>query len=162
MDYVASMEPPPSSAGALKSTSSYNPQLRGQVTLFMSSNGETSQRHPGLWAARHQTMHQNIKSVHPHWTPIFWYERWGNVSARRGSSPSNLHLFVPVLLVPHWCNDKVIWKKQLIYHLLLFQLFKLTPKHNTFAQITSYNSFNTTNKLFVIDKRDYILRYDWT
>lgn len=80
MDYVASMEPPSSSAGALKSTSSHNPRLRGQVTLFMSSNGETSQRHPPLWAARHQTMHQNIKSIHPHCTPIFYDERCLNVS----------------------------------------------------------------------------------
>lgn len=48
MDYVASMEPPSSSAGALKSTSSHNPQLRGQVTLFMFCSGETSQRHPPL------------------------------------------------------------------------------------------------------------------
>lgn len=77
MDYVASMEPPSSSAGALKSTSSHNPRLRGQVTLFMSCNLETSQRRPPLWAARHQTMHQNIKSIHPHCIPVFWDERWG-------------------------------------------------------------------------------------
>lgn len=83
MDYVASMEPPSSSAGALKSTSSHNPQLWGQVTLFMSSNGETSQRPPPLWAARHQTMHQNIKSIHPHCIPVFWDERYGrNESAQ--------------------------------------------------------------------------------
>lgn len=93
MDYVASMEPPSGSAGALKSTSSPNPQLRGQVTLFMSSNGETSQRPPPLCAAHHQTMHQNIKSIHPHCIPIFRDERYG----RKCKSP--LHPTVEIYIL---------------------------------------------------------------
>lgn len=71
MDYVALMEPPSSSAGALKSTGSTHPWLRGQVTLFMSPNGDTSQRPSPLCAAHHQTMHQHIKSIHPHYIPVF-------------------------------------------------------------------------------------------
>lgn len=80
MDYGASMEGPSCSAGALKSNSSPNPQLGGRVTLFMSSNGDTSQRPPPLCAAHHQTMHQNIKSIHLRCIPVVLDERYGRTS----------------------------------------------------------------------------------
>lgn len=76
MDYVASMEPPSGSAGALKSTGSTHPWLWGQVTLFMSPNGDASHRPSPLCAAHLQTMHQNIKSIHPHYIPVLRDERY--------------------------------------------------------------------------------------
>lgn len=124
MDYVASMEPPSSSAGALKSTSSHNPRLRGQVTLFMSSNGETSQRPPPLWAARHQTMHQNIKSIHPHCIPVFWDERWGKCKCPPRPAPQ-IYIFSSPMASGDAPSTSKQWKSEKVAWLLFGDLTRL-------------------------------------
>lgn len=126
MDYVASMEPPSGSAGALKSTGGTHPWLWGQVTLFMSPNGDTSHRPSPLCAAHLQTMHQNIKSIHPHYIPVHRDERY----RRKWKS----------LLHPHWRYTPLLLPgvmSNAVRKFFLHEIANMPPKNADWHYLTN-------------------------
>lgn len=74
-----------------------------QVTLFMSPNGDTSHRPSPLCAGHLQTMHQNIKSIHPHYIPVLPDERY----REKVKEPSAPHRRYTPLLLPGAMSNAV-------------------------------------------------------